>query len=151
MANYIGNKPAERYTINGQLPDADGNFTIDTLGLNIADTDHGHTVSDIVGLQAELDSKSSIGHEHSYVKSFTVNDDQVTGDVKFIAAGDLSISQVGDQITMTQLAPTVAATDTITDVNDSSSIKTFVGTQAEWDTYKTTITDSSKYLVYIHS
>lgn len=151
MAGYIGNKVPEKYTINGVQPDADGNFTVTATDLGSAEPDHKHVISDIDGLQEELDNKSDITHAHDYVQSVQVDGGTpITGSVSLTGNGDVDVLQNGNEISVTQRAATQAIASSITDSSDGATeIKTFVGTQAEWDAFTTDGT--STYLVYIHS
>ena len=149
MGNYIGNKPAERYTINGQLPDPDGNFQIVADDLNIAEPFHRHIISDIENLQEELDLRSRIDHEHAYVTSVKVGENTITGSIGIKAVGDISIGFSGKLLQITQEAATTAVANSVVDAADSTEVKTFIGTQAEWDAF--TRETGVKYIVYIHA
>lgn len=150
MAGYIGNKVPEKYTINGVQPDADGNFTVTATDLGSAEPDHEHVISDIDGLQEELDNKSNIIHTHPYVTSFQVTGDTaLTGSINFAGEGDLTVQQNGSLISITQNAATQQVAESVTDASDgTTAIKTFVGTQAEWDAFTTD--GISTYIVYLH-
>jgi hypothetical protein len=147
MAKYIGNLPD--IIINGVNPDASGTFNLDLTDLVVAPKQHQHNVEDIFGLQDTLDSKANAIHSHNYVTSVNVNGNSATGNVILNTYGDLAAVSEGNQISLTTTAPSVASTQGITDSsNNVTEIRTFVGTQSEWDAF--TPDPSIKYLIYIH-
>jgi hypothetical protein len=147
MAKYIGNQPD--ITVNGVYPDASGTFNLSLDDLNVASRTHLHNIADITGLQALLDSKANINHVHDYITGFNIDGDSVSGTIVLNVDGDLAASAAGNVITLTSRAPTVGTTVGLTDASDNTTeVRTFVGTQAEWDAY--TPDPAVKYLVYIH-
>ena len=152
MSKYIGNQPAEKYTINTVEPDINGNFTITANDLNVAAPEHDHMMDEVVGLQTQLDEKAHIDHLHDYVQGIGIDGEVgvAIGTVKFAGTGDMTIQQNADQITFTQNAATQAVATSLTDAVDNlTEIKTFIGTQAEWDAF--TPGTGLKYIVYIHA
>lgn len=148
MAKYIGNDPS--FTINGIAPSADGTFTLTSAELDVAEDVHQHAVADIVGLQDIVDNKSDVTHVHDYVQSITANGQTAVGDIVLEVQGDLAASAAGNIVSLTALAPTTSVTNAVIDESDGTTeVRTFVGTQAEWDAF--TPDPAVKYLIYIHA
>lgn len=148
MAKYIGQTP--EFKINGVSPDADGRFDLSLEELNAAHVTHFHDIADVVGLQDAIDSLAPIDHTHDYVTGIELPDgNTVTGNLIVEGSGDLVVTASGRVVTLTAQAPSVAVTSALLDVSDGTTqIKTFVGTQAEWDAI--TPDPAIRYLVYIH-
>lgn len=150
MAKYIGTQPPHSdFSINGVLPDTTGNYSIDRVAIGAAPAVHTHEISSVIGLQDALDNKSNIDHVHNYVQSITVAGDTLSGNVSLSVSGDLALNASGTSISITSLAPTTAVSSAITDSADGTTqVKTFVGTQAEWDAF--TPEAGIKYIAYIY-
>jgi hypothetical protein len=149
MAKYIGTQPpAASITVNGKSPDLDGNFQIGALDLGAAPQVHYHEITDITGLEDELNSKSDITHVHDYVTGVNVNGEILQQSITLTGSGDISVSSAGNVVTINGNAPAIAVSDSITSADDGTTpVKTFVGTQAEWDAF--TKEAGVRYMAYI--
>ena len=142
------------YTINNTHADENGNFTITGELVGAAAATHTHSISDITNLQSALDGKANTGHTHIMVTGIEVNGSTATGSVQLIGTGNVVINQNGADISIGITPYTTDMTATIMDGNTNSTptgICVFTGTQNEWDTFKTTIEEGERYLVFIHS
>lgn len=137
-----------KYTINGN--DAvDFNFAITAEGLGGAQAVHYHAISDVEGLQTALDNKAPSDHTHVMVSGIAISSTVLTGEVSFVAGSNVVLEKTGNQITISvdpQIAGTAVAVENLA-TTSGNPVKTFIGTQAEWDAF--TKNPTTDYLVYI--
>lgn len=136
------------YTVNNTLPDAEGNFTITKATLNSADVDHVHEIADINDLQTTLDSKSNTTHTHNFVTGLLVGDTTLSSSIKLQTQGNLLAASAGQVVTLTATIPEKVSANAVVDTATQHLVKTFIGTEAEWDLY--TPATNETYIVYIH-
>lgn len=140
------------YTINNQSADSNGNFTITAASVDAAAASHTHAIADITGLQAELDGKSAADHVHNCVRSVIVGGSTATGDIQIKGAGNITATQNGTTITVTVTPYTADLAQTMYDnKSGAAAFRVFVGTQAEWDSFKSSVSNGQRYIVYIRS
>lgn len=148
MAKYLGNAPKEAITFNGKATSPDGSISIVPADIGAAEVVHTHEIADIVSLQSTLNNKADINHTHDYVSALTIAGNAVTGQAAIVGNGDISVSAVNNEITITANAPSITVSDAITNSSDGTTqIKTFMGTQAEWDAF--TKEAGVRYVAYI--
>lgn len=141
------------YTINDEHADSNGNFSIEAGDIGAAISGHTHAIADITGLSASLEGKAPLVHPHTMVTGISVGGSTVTGDVQLVGTGNVVISQTGSNLSIGITPYTADMSDTIVDgnTNNSTALGVFTGTQEEWDTFKSTISEGARYLVFIHS
>lgn len=141
------------YTINNTHADENGNFTITAESLGAATSNHTHQISSIEGLQDELNGKSETNHTHNVVTSVSVGGSSATGAINIVGTGNINVTKSAETITISVTPFEVDVTNAIADANtkNAASLKVFTGTRAEWDTFKATIPNGSRYIVFIRS
>lgn len=137
------------YTINGELPDENGNFNVTAEGISAAESEHRHNIADVENLQESLAGKSDTGHTHELVSGITVDGETVSGELTLEPSGNLLISAAGQVLTLTPEPFAADATASVADANvaNTEPLKVFSGTQPEWDTF--TKETGVRYLVFI--
>ena len=139
------------YTINNQSADENGNFTITAQSLGAAQTNHTHAIANVTGLQDELDGKSTSNHTHDVVTGLTVGSTKLTGDLRIVGTGNVSCTASGNDINISITPYTTERSTSIHDAVNDDGYELFVGTQAEWDTFRQTMQNGKNYLVLIRS
>lgn len=84
----------QEYTINNNAADSNGNFSITASELEAAPTVHTHAISDVTGLQTQLDGKSPTNHTHRLVQSLNVGDVSISDAVKLVGGDNVSLETV---------------------------------------------------------
>jgi hypothetical protein len=143
-----GGDVAIDYTFNGASADADGNFTVTAASVGAAASTHTHAISDVTDLQATLDGKAATTHTHDFITGITVGGDTFSDELTIVTQGELLTSVAGQVLTLTAELPTESSATALVDAADSATMKMFVGTQSEWDSF--TPDANTKYIVYIH-
>lgn len=132
--------------------DENGNFTVTAVQLGAAVTGHTHGISDITNLQSTLETKENKVHSHDVVTSIVVNNTTLKGDVKLVGLGNVVCSTVGDTINISITPYTTAQTGALYDaVHTTENYELFIGTESEWETFKETMANNKRYLVFIRS
>lgn len=139
----------QEYTINNNAADSNGNFSITASELEAAPAVHTHAISDVTGLQTQLDGKSPTNHTHRLVQSLNVGDVSISDAVKLVGGDNVSLETVLNTIYINvnaQAAGAAAAVQNLATA-DGSTVKVFIGTNAQWTAF--TKETGVKYLVYI--
>lgn len=138
------------YTINGEQPDENGNFTISAESIGAAESEHQHNIADVENLRESLDGKSDSGHTHELVSGITVNGETISGELTLESSGNLLISAAGRVVTLTPEPFATDATESVADANSANPepLKVFSGTRAEWDAF--TKESGIRYVVFLH-
>lgn len=140
------------YTINNQPADNEGNFTITAVDLGAASANHTHPISTIEGLQDALDGKASSNHTHNVVTSISVNGVSATGSINIVGTGNVDITKSAETINIAITPFEVDVTQAMSDANSNNdAIHIFTGTMSEWERFKQTISDNTRYIVFIRS
>lgn len=146
------------YTINTQHADENGNFTITAQSIGAAVSNHQHTISDVSGLEATLNTKAASDHTHVMVSSVQIagNTNTITGPLTIQGTGNVNVTKTGANSIQISITPyTTDIVGTIQDANSKNSepISVFTGTQAEWDAFSTSnaMQANRRYLVIIRS
>ena len=141
------------YTVNGQLADDTGNFTVDADTIGAAKTQHAHSIANVSELQTALDAKANANHTHNMVTGITVNNQTLTGNVEIEGSESIQVQQNDSNINISVIPCKVDCANSIVDANESVNkrYQIFVGTDAEWNEFKETINDNTNYLVFIRS
>ena len=137
------------YTINGEPPDENGNFSISAEGIGAAEATHQHDIADVENLQESLAGKSDSGHTHELVSGITVSGETVSGELTLEPSGNLLVSAAGQVLTLTPEPFAADAAASVADANvaNPEPLKVFSGTQTEWDAF--TKETGVRYLVFI--
>jgi hypothetical protein len=141
------------YTINNTHADENGNFTITSELVGAAPTSHQHAISDVTDLQTTLNGKSATNHTHTMVTGISVGGSVLTGSAQVKGTGNVKVTQSGSDINITITPYTTDTSDRITDSNSENvlPVRIFTGTQEEWDTFKSSMQNNSRYIVFIRS
>jgi hypothetical protein len=138
------------YTVNGEISDENGNFQVDIETIGAAPAEHTHDISQITNLQQTLNNKSNTDHTHDMVTGINVNNTVMRGEVKLVGGNNVDIQQNGNDLT---IGITPYESDSTEEIQDASSpnqgYKVFVGTEAQWDEFKSNIANNEQYIVFL--
>ncbi len=124
------------WTVNNQVADETGNFSITPALVGAAEAVHEHVMSDIAGLADEFAAKAPAAHSHQLVSGISVDGvEQAPSTSTAVIKGSshLRVSSAGSTISLEALPYEVIMAESIQNAAlTTENVKMFVGTTAEW-------------------